>query len=72
MKIIEKKRKTDISERQQIILRCIASGYNTVDIALDLKVSPATIHAEINSMFAKTETLNRAHLISWAYQNGIL
>lgn len=72
MKIKEKKRKTEITERQQIILRYIASGYSTIDVALSLNVSIGTIHADINDMFRNTQTLNRAHLIAWAYQNKIL
>lgn len=71
-KIKEKKRKTQISERDKYILECIAAGYTSNDIAEDLELSISVIHADLNKMFNKTGTQNRAHLVAWAYQNKIL
>lgn len=72
MKIKEKKRKIQITERDKYILECIASGYTSADIALSLKLSISVIHNDLYKMFNKTGTQNRAHLVAWAYQNNIL
>lgn len=71
-KIKEKKRKIEITDRDKYILECIASGYTSADIALDLKMSISVVHSDMYKMFQKTGTQNRAHLIAWAYQNKIL
>ena len=70
--IKEKQRKIEITNRDKYILECIASGYTSQDIAEDLGLSLSLVHNAMNQMFNKTKTLNRAHLIAWAYQNKIL
>ena len=72
MKIKEKKRKIQITDRDRYILECIASGYTSVEIAQSLKISKSVIHNDLYKMFNKTGTQNRAHLVAWAYQNNIL
>lgn len=72
VKIKEKKRKIEITEREKYIIQCIASGYTSADIALDLKMSISVVHNDMYKMFQKTGTQNRAHLVAWAYQNKIL
>lgn len=72
VKIKEKKRKIEFTEREKNIVQCIASGYTSTDIALDMQVSISVIHSDMAKMFQKTGTLNRAHLVAWAYQNKIL
>lgn len=73
IKIKEKKRKKEIiTKRKKQILEYISNGYKTEDIAKEMGYSLSLIHSELNQMLKDTETIGRAHLIAWAYQNKIL
>lgn len=61
-----------ISLRKHTILELIANGYTAREIADKLSYSYSMIRKDLDELFIETETNNQAHLISWAYQNGIL
>ena len=73
MVIKEKKRKKEIiTKRKKQIIVYISKGYTNDDIAKEMGYSTSLINQELLEMFKDTETLSRAHLVSWAYQNNIL
>lgn len=73
MTIKEKKReKNIITKRKKKIIVYISKGYANEDIAKEMGCSKSLINSELIEMFKDTETLNRAHLVAWAYLNKIL
>lgn len=64
--------KNIIGKREFNILKNIAKGDTNAEIAKKLKLSVSNTNMILNRLFFKTETRNRAHLIAWAYQQGIL
>lgn len=72
MKIKPKKREFKLSERDIAIMECIASGFTTQDIAQELKMAVSTVNMALLNLYNRTNTIGRAHLIAWAYQNKIL
>lgn len=61
-----------ITLRKHTILELIASGYTAREIANKLSYSYSMIRKELDELFTETDTNNQAHLISWAYRNGVL
>lgn len=67
----EKKRKTTITSKEKKIIELIALGYNDREIADLLKTTYLSIRNTIGNLLIKTGTVNRPHLISWAYRANI-
>src|ERR1035437_2537262 len=60
------------SEREKEIIRYIASGTKTKEIAKKMHLSIYTIRAHKRNIFEKTDTKNIAGLTSYAFSNGII
>ena len=71
-KIKQKIRQTVITDRHMDIIECLAAGYTTDEIAQELSLSKTLIHSELNTLFKDTKTINRTHLVAWAFQNKVL
>ncbi|QIZ77154.1 helix-turn-helix transcriptional regulator [Ferrimonas lipolytica] len=52
-----------LTEREQTIVRLVASGASNKEIAKQLFISDNTVKAHLASVFRKTETRNRAELV---------
>jgi len=62
----------NIAKNELAILKRIAKGDTNIEIATRLKLSVANTNLILSKIFNKTETKNKAHLVAWAYQNGLL
>ena len=52
----------DLSDREQEIVRLIARGSSTAEIARDLFISPHTVRDHVKAIFAKAEVTSRGEL----------
>ena len=60
------------TERENEIIRYIASGIKTKEIADKMHLSEYTIRAHKRNIFKKTRTTNIAGLTNYAFANGIV
>ena len=65
-------RRQDFSSRQQEILRLIAEGVPSTDIAATLSISPATLTRELRYVYDLLGVSSRAHAVAEAYRKGLL
>ena len=70
MKEKTRERKLTLKERKMIEL--IALGLTDNEISEKLKLTFGQFRYMIQKTFLKTNSLNRPHLINWAFKNGIL
>lgn len=61
-----------LTPREKEIIRLIAEGQNTKEIASTLFISINTVESHRKNMLLKTGLKNVAHLVKWAYENGHL
>lgn len=61
-----------LSKREYEVMKCIAFGHSSKQIAHLLEISETTIKQYIKSVMAKTNTANRTHAVAFLFQNGIL
>lgn len=62
----------DLTARQKDVLRMVASGDSTKEIADQLFMSPATVKRELRAIFDRLGVSNRAHAVAQAQQRGII
>ena len=65
-------RGTGLSAREREVLRLVAEGLPTKQIALSLSISERTVKFHINSIFHKLGADNRAQAVALAAQRGLL
>ena len=61
-----------LSERERDVLRLVAEGLPTKQIALNLSISERTVKFHVNSIFHKLGADNRAQAVALAVQRGLL
>ena len=61
-----------LSEREREVLRLVAEGLPTKQIALSLSISERTVKFHVNSIFHKLGAENRAQAVALAAQRGLL
>jgi two-component system response regulator NreC len=61
-----------LSPRETEILRLIALGYTSVEIAHQLHLSPRTIETHRAHILGKLELSTRAELVGYALRRGLL
>lgn len=61
-----------LTEREREILMLVARGLTNDEIARDLFISPATVKTHIARMMAKTDAHDRAQLVVFAYEAGLM
>ncbi len=63
---------SEFTLREQQILYLVAKGMSNKEIAQHLSLSEQTVKAHIANMAAKAETGNRAALVAYGFESGIL
>jgi DNA-binding NarL/FixJ family response regulator len=61
-----------LTDRQLLVLRMIAQGRATEDIARQLEVSPETIRKHVRSILLNLNAVDRAHAVAIAMREGLL
>jgi DNA-binding CsgD family transcriptional regulator len=61
-----------LTPREIDVLRLLASGQSTQEIADQLRISPRTVTTHINNMLSKTNVDTRAALVALSFRSGIL
>jgi DNA-binding NarL/FixJ family response regulator len=62
----------ELTPREAEVLAHIAAGLSNTEIAATLFVSEATVKTHINHIFTKTGLRDRAQLVGYAYQHGLI
>ncbi len=70
--IKEKKRRTELSERELAVLEYLAKGWADADIATELSMSLVGVRGVIRRACQKTASTTRCSLITWAFKNKVL
>lgn len=61
-----------LTEREREIFVLVARGLTNDDIAADLVISPATVKTHLARIMAKTGAHDRAQLVVYAYESGLV
>ncbi len=62
----------NFSEREKQVLKLLTQGLSNIEIGEHLYLSPRTIEKYVSSLFKKTNTNNRAELVSFAFKENLL
>jgi DNA-binding NarL/FixJ family response regulator len=62
----------DLTDREREIAALVAEGLSNTDIAERLVISPATVKTHVNRAMMKTGARDRAQLVVFAYQGGLV
>lgn len=63
---------SSLTDRELQILKLIARGKTNDEIAQDLVISPATVKTHVARIMAKTSSHDRAQLVVFAYESGVV
>ena len=58
--------------READVLRCLAEGQSTTEIATSLFISPATVKCHVARLIAKVGVRDRLQLVIAAYRSGFV
>ena len=61
-----------LTDREREILIRVANGFGNDAIASELFISPATVKTHIARIMSKTDAHDRAQLVIFAYENGLV
>lgn len=61
-----------LTEREAVVLRSLASGMSTSDIARTMYVSTETVRTHIKHILAKLGVRDRTQAVVWAYRSGFM
>ena len=61
-----------LSQRELRVLRLLADGYTTSEIAIELAYSERTIKNSIQAMTARLHLRNRSHAVAYAVRQGLI
>ena len=61
-----------LTDREREILVAVAQGLSNDQIAAELFISPATVKTHLARVMAKTDAHDRAQLVIFAYQTGLV
>jgi len=61
----------ELSEREQEILRRVATGASNKEIALQLRISPNTVKVHLRNIFVKIDVLSRTEATIYAIRHGL-
>ncbi|MFF3957458.1 response regulator transcription factor [Streptomyces sp. NPDC001890] len=63
---------TGLSAREVDVLRLVAEGYDTADIATKLSYSERTIKNVLHSVMTRLQLRNRTHAVAYAMRQGLI
>ena len=63
---------TSLTDREREILVLVARGLSNDEIAEELFISPATVKTHLARVMAKTDAHDRAQLVVFAYETGLV
>lgn len=61
-----------LTDREREILALVARGLSNDQIAAELFISPATVKTHLSRIMAKTDSHDRAQLVIFAYESGLV
>lgn len=61
-----------LTPRELDVLQMVAQGQSAKEVALLLGIAPCTVERHIENVRLKTRTRNRAHMVAFVIQNGLL
>lgn len=61
-----------LTEREQEVLELLADGLSNIQIGHRLHLSPRTVEKHVSSLLRKTETNNRAELVRFVMEHGLM
>ena len=61
-----------LTNREVEVLRLVASGMTSAEIAADLVLSRRTVERHISNIYSKTRTRSRADATAFAFNNGLV
>jgi DNA-binding NarL/FixJ family response regulator len=61
-----------LSEREQEVLRMVASGYTSAEIGVELSISAQTVNAHVKNIYRKLRVRSRAEASAFAARSGLL
>jgi DNA-binding CsgD family transcriptional regulator len=61
-----------LSPREREVVRLLASGYGTKQIAVELRISRNTVRTHIRNAMGKTDAHTSAQLVAIALTNGLI
>jgi DNA-binding NarL/FixJ family response regulator len=61
-----------LDERERAVLRLIADGFGTAEIAMRLNYSERTVKNILHRLLSRMHLRNRAHAVAYALGNGLL
>lgn len=62
----------EYTEREADVLRLVAAGLSNADIAVRLRIGPATVKTYVSRLLAKLGVTDRVHLVIHAYESGLI
>jgi two-component system, NarL family, response regulator LiaR len=62
----------DLTERERVVLTCMAEGLNNTQIAARLGVSPSTVKSHVSNILAKLGVASRTEAVSLALRNRLV
>ncbi|WP_031080032.1 helix-turn-helix transcriptional regulator [Streptomyces sp. NRRL WC-3549] len=63
---------TGLAAREVDVLRLVAEGYDTADIAVKLAYSERTIKNALHSVMTRLQLRNRSHAVAYAMRQGLI
>jgi two-component system nitrate/nitrite response regulator NarL len=60
-----------LTEREELILKCLLNAYSNKHIARALDISEGTVKVHLKSVMKKISAANRTQAALWARNNGI-
>lgn len=61
-----------LAEREVAVLRLVAEGYDTAEIAVELSYSERTIKNIVHDLTNRLQLRNRSHAVAYAVRNGLI
>ncbi len=60
-----------LTERETELVTLLATGMSNSDVAVALRVSPATVKTHVSNVLTKLGLGSRLQVVVWAYENGL-
>lgn len=69
---VSAKKCIDLTAREKDVLKLVTKGLSNTEIGSELYLSPRTVEKHVSSLLRKVEANNRAELVRFALENGII